>query len=128
RPLFGLRMRRRAVVPVTGASVLSSSAPAIGQRRPDPHAHGVGELLEHFALEVVCTPIVAVMAVARSCERPTAKMLRLDLGDLAELGLVELIVETAPGQKLLVTAGFGDSTAVHHDDLVRAADGRQPVG
>src|SRR5271169_412658 len=43
------------------------------------------------------------------------------------LQLVELVVNSALGQQLLVRSHFADLPFVHHDDLVGTLDGRQPV-
>src|ERR1019366_10367406 len=45
-----------------------------------------------------------------------------------ELRVVEVVVEAAPEQQLLVTALFDDAAVVHHYDRVGIADGRQAVG
>ena len=44
------------------------------------------------------------------------------------LELVELIVNTAIGEQLLVSSHFAHLAFVHHDDLVGALHGREAVG
>src|SRR3954471_11966446 len=51
-----------------------------------------------------------------------------DAALLGELGAVEVAVEAAGLEQLEVGATLEDPAAVDHEDLVGAADGRQPVG
>src|SRR6266853_1619764 len=44
------------------------------------------------------------------------------------LQLIQLVVNPALGQQLLVRSHLADLAFVHHDDLVGALDGREPVG
>jgi hypothetical protein len=47
---------------------------------------------------------------------------------LGELAVVERIVDAVAAEQVGVVALLDDAPGVHHDDRVRVADGRQPVG
>src|SRR4051812_7765200 len=59
---------------------------------------------------------------------PTGQRSRRLGEGLDELAVVELVVQAAPGEELVMRALLDDPAVVHHEDRVRVADRGESVG
>ena len=47
---------------------------------------------------------------------------------MGKLAVVQLLVESTPGEKFIMSSLLHDLTVTHHQDHIRFTDGGQPVG
>src|SRR6266516_174410 len=105
------RTRRRLPCPFPHHAVGTRISRRISRRNPSPtQPRGWSKPL------IRSSPQALVFALSRALVLPL------------ELGAVQLGVEAAAGQQLVVAAALDHAAVVDHQDPVGLADGRQPVG